>query len=235
MGEVLAVVPARGGSVGVPRKSIVPVGGRPLLAWTADAALGAAGVDRAVLSTDDDEMAAVGEATGLEVPFRRPAELAGPEVPMAAVLAHALGWAGEAGVDVDVVVLLQPTSPLRRAEHVDGALAVLGHDVDTVVSVVAVPHQFNPVSVMRRQPDGALVRYDAEGPLVTRRQDKPEVWARNGPAVVATRPELVLAGQVYGGRVVGYEMSALDSIDVDGPDDLVLVDLLLRHRADTGR
>jgi CMP-N-acetylneuraminic acid synthetase len=231
MGEVLAVVPARGGSQGVPRKSIVPVGGRPLLAWTADAALGARSVDRAILSTDDDEMAAVGEAAGLEVPFRRPADLAGPEVPMAAVLAHALGWAHDAGHAVDVVVLLQPTSPLRRADHVDGAVARLDDpSIDTVVTIVAVPHQFNPASVMRRAEDGTLTRFDATGDLVTRRQDKPEVWARNGPAVVATRAPLVAAGEVYGGRMVGHEMSALDSIDVDGPDDLVLADLLLRAR-----
>ncbi|HEX7131041.1 MAG TPA: acylneuraminate cytidylyltransferase family protein [Iamia sp.] len=230
MGEVLAVVPARGGSVGIPRKSIVPVAGRPMLAWTAEAALGAGSLDRVVLSTDDEEMAGIGADLGLEVPFLRPAALAGDTVPMADVLAHALGWATGAGIDVDVVVLLQPTSPLRRSEHIDGAVARLADPtVDTVVTVVPVPHQFNPVSVMRRDADGTLGPYQ-DGPLVTRRQDKPEVWARNGPAVVATRARLVAAGEVYGGRMVGHEMSPLDSIDVDGPDDLVLVDLLLRQR-----
>lgn len=231
MGEIVGVVPARGGSKGIPRKCIVPVGGRPLLAWTAEAALGASGLDRVLLSTDDDEIAAVGEGLGLAVPFRRPAELATDEAPMTAVTGHALAWCRDQGIEVDVVVLLQPTSPLRRPEHIDGALALLAASgAESVVSVVEVPHQFNPVSVLRRAPDGRLARFDPEGPLVTRRQDKPPVFARNGPAVVANRAAVVARGDAYGDPLAGYVMAALDSHDIDDPDDLHLVDLLLRDR-----
>ena len=231
MGETVAVVPARGGSKGIPRKSIAQVAGRPLLAWTAEAALATPGLDRVLLSTDDDEIAGVGESLGLAVPFRRPAELASDDAPMTAVTAHALAWCMAQGIDVDVVVLLQPTSPLRRAEHITGALDLLASsDAESVVSVVEVPHQYNPVSVLRRDGAGLLERWDATGPLVTRRQDKPSVYARNGPAIVANRAAVVARGDAYGDPLAGYLMSANDSFDIDEPDDLFLVDLLLRHR-----
>ncbi|MCU1356866.1 MAG: Acylneuraminate cytidylyltransferase [Acidimicrobiales bacterium] len=224
-------MPARGGSKGIPRKCIAAVAGRPLLAWTADAALAAASLDRVLLSTDDDEIAAVGEDLGLAVTFRRPPALAADDTPMTAVTSHALEWCRSEGIDVGAIVLLQPTSPLRRPEHIDEAVALLADTgAESVVSVVAVPHQYNPVSILQRSGAGFLERWNDDGPLVTRRQDKPEVYARNGPAIVVNRAAVVARGDAYGEPLAGYVMSQLDSLDVDGPDDLVLVDLLLRDR-----
>ena len=181
---VLGVVPARGGSKAIPNKNLAPLGGRPLLAYTADAVLKSRRVTRTVVSTDDPAIATVARGLGLDVPFTRPKALAGDDTAMLPVVQHALEMVRAAGFHPDAVVLLQPTSPLRRAEHIDAAIALLEESgSDSVVSVIDVPHHFNPVSVMRL--DGDRLRPFLEEPSVTRRQDKPRVLARNGPAVLA--------------------------------------------------
>jgi CMP-N,N'-diacetyllegionaminic acid synthase len=228
--QVLGVVPARGGSKTIPRKNLTAVAGRPLLAWTADAALASVRLARTVLSTDDPEIAEAGRALGLEVPFLRPAVLAGDETPMLAVLQHLVDTLGrDEGYQPDALALLQPTSPLRRARHIDAAIELLERSgADSVVSVVAVPHQFSPVSVLREE-NGRLVPW-GDGPTVTRRQDKPCLYARNGPAVLVTRCSVIAQGSLYGVDSRPLVMSPEESIDIDGPWDLELADWLLRRR-----
>jgi CMP-N-acetylneuraminic acid synthetase len=228
--RVLGVIPARGGSKGIPNKNLVRVAGRPLLAYTADAARASTRLTRSIVSTDDAAIAEAARELGLEVPFMRPASLAADETPMLPVLQHAVRAMREEGLAADVVALLQPTSPLRRGEHIDAALAMLeSSGADAVVSVVEVPHQFNPVSVLRL--DGDRVQPFAEGPLVTRRQDKPRVFARNGPAVLAVRASILEGGSLYGDDCRALVMSAEDSLDVDTPWDAALVEFALSLRA----
>ena len=213
--DVLGLIPARGGSKGVPRKNLAQVAGKPLLAWTVEAARAASELTRVVVSTDDDEIAA---EAGVEV-LRRPAELAADDTPMLDVVRHAVSELGP-----DVVVLLQPTSPLRRAEHVDAAVRLLLESgADAVVSVVAVPHRYSPEALMDVV-DGRVV---ARGSARTR-QEKALVYARNGPAVLALRSER-LGDDLYGGDCRPYLMDARDSLDVDNTFDLELADLLLRR------
>src|SRR5258707_10081177 len=183
-GPIVGLIPARGGSKSIPRKNLALVAGRPLLAYTAQAALGAAGLDRVILSTDDGEIAAAGRSLGLDVPFLRPAALAGDEAGMVPVMRHMLDWLAEEGIAEATLVLLQPTSPLRQARHIDEAVALLlDSGAETVVSVVEVPHNFTPASVMTRHADGRLTPF-LPGPPILRRQDKPRVLARNGPAIL---------------------------------------------------
>jgi CMP-N-acetylneuraminic acid synthetase len=215
--EVLGLIPARGGSKGIPRKNMAPVAGRPLVAWTVDAAREATELTRIVISTDDDEIAA---AAGVEV-LQRPVELAKDGTPMSAVVQHAVE-----ALAPDVVVLLQPTSPLRRAEHIDYAVRqLLETSADAVVSVVEVPHAYRPESLMDVV-DGRVV---SRG-VVSTRHDKPLVFARNGPAVLALRSDR-LSDDLYGGDCRAYVMDERDSLDVDTPFDLELADLLLRSRS----
>ena len=217
--NVLGVIPARGGSKGIPHKNLVNVGGRPLLAHTVDAARASRRLTRVVVSTDDQAISDAARALGMEVPFVRPANLASDEAPMLAVLQHAVTELKSKGFDTDVVVLLQPTSPLRRAEHIDRAVELLASTgADSVVSVVEVPHQFSPSSVMRL--DGETLRPFAEGPTLTRRQDKPRVYARNGPAVLAVRASVLARGSLYGDDCRPLVMAAADSLDIDSADDL---------------
>ncbi len=233
--RIIGVVPARGGSKGLPGKHVRLLAGRPLVAWTFDAARASRTLDRVILSTDDDAIAQVAREHGIDVPFMRPASLATDEASMLDVLLHAVSELTAAGDAPDAVVLLQPTSPLRTASHIDEAVRLLETSgADAVVSVVPVPHRFNPVSVMRLDGDRLVPAVD--GPAVTRRQDKPLVYARNGPAVVAVRTRvLVDERSLYGRDTRALPMSEPDSVDVDTEWDLAVAELALaRRRAAAG-
>ena len=221
---ILAVIPARGGSKGIPRKNLALLNHKPLLSYSIEAAEYATSINRIVVSTNDAEIAEVARQYGAEVPFIRPAELSGDKALILDVLQHALSWHESNFGEVEAVVLLQPTSPLRRAEHIDEAVALFrARCASSVVSVVEVPHQFNPISVMSIT-DGMLRPFLEQGELITRRQDKPRVFARNGPAVLVCHPITLKHGDLYGPRCVPYLMSEHDSIDIDEPDDLCAVE-----------
>ncbi len=229
--EVLGVIPARGGSKAIPHKNLTIVAGRSLLAWTAAAASGSATLTRTVLSTDEEKIAREGRELGLEVPFMRPYELAADDTPIVTVLQHLLNTlATTEQYKPKIVVLLQPTSPLRRPEHIDHAVQrLLDTGADTVVSVIPVPHQFSPSSVMR-EVDGRLVPF-GDGPTVTRRQDKPVLYARNGPSVVAVRTTVLTQhGTLYGADTRPFAMTSEESIDIDGSWELELAAWLLARR-----
>jgi CMP-N-acetylneuraminic acid synthetase len=217
--EIVGLIPARGGSKGIPRKNLVPLAGRPLIVWTIEAARASRMLTRVVVSTDDDEIAAVARDREVEV-LDRPAGLADDATPMLDVIRHACAELGR----VDVLVLLQPTSPLRRPDHIDQAVIVLLEDEsrDVVVSVVPVPHRFRPGKLMEEQ-QGRLVPLGSE-PL---HRHGATLYARNGPAVLALRPDR-LGDDLYGGAVQPYVMEERDSVDVDEPNDLRLAELLIR-------
>jgi CMP-N,N'-diacetyllegionaminic acid synthase len=229
--NVLGLITARGGSKGIPGKNLATCGGRPLLAWTCDAAR-AACITRAVVSTDATDIAALAKQEGVEAPFVRPAELATDTARSIDVAQHAIEWLAENEHWVaDVLVLLQPTSPLRTARHVDDAFALMTPDIDAVVSVVEVPHRFKPWSQLVLEGE-LLQEYDPR-PLPFdkfRRQGQPVLYARNGPAVVVTRTKIIRSGSFYGDRCAPFVMSANDSIDIDVHEDLALADWLLRRR-----
>ena len=225
------MIPARGGSKGIPRKNLAPLAGRPLIAYSIEAARGSKTLTRILVSTDDDEIAAVARRLGADVPFLRPSALAADDTPMVPVLADLLLTLREREhFEADVLVLLQPTSPFRRADHIDAAVNLLTTSgADSVVSVIAVPHQFTPASLMQLQGD-VLVPW-ADGPAPLRRQDKQTLFARNGPAIVAVKPRVILEdGRLYGAQTRGLVMSREDSLDIDDAMDLRLAELLLLSR-----
>ena len=206
--NILGLIPARGGSKTIPHKNIAPLAGKPLLAYTCEAALASRHLTRVLLNTDDSEIAATGRACRIDVPFLRPTALAADDTPILPVIQHTLDWLDEnQDFHVDVVVLLQPTSPLRRAEHIDAAVELLlTQGADTVVSVVAVPHQFNPVSLMQLDEQGQLTPFVA-GEMILRRQDKPRIFARNGPAILVVSRDIIDQGRLYGDVVFPLEKS----------------------------
>ncbi len=230
--RMLAIVPARGGSKGVPRKNVRSLAGKPLIAYTIEAARGARSLDRIVVSTEDDEIAEISRRYGAEVPFVRPVELAADETPTLAVLQHMVKeLAAREGYHPDAVMTLQPTSPLRTAAHIDEAIELFESDssADSLVSCVRVPHIFHPRSVMRFDEEGYLVPY-LPGDVPTRRQEKETLIARNGAAIYITRTER-LAEFVFGGRLVCYKMDEASSIDIDSVDDFAVAERLLARRA----
>lgn len=236
--RILGLIPARGGSKGIPRKNIVNLAGKPLLAYTCEAALGSRYIDRVVLSTDDEEIAQIGHDCGVEVPFMRPAELARDDTPSLPVAQHAIEWLREhESWNADLLVLLQPTSPLRRAHHIDAALSImLESQADTVVSVVEVPHRYSPYSVMELK-GGALqpflpgqAQFDRY-----RRQTMPRFYARNGPAVLITRVGVLFRDQsFYGQLVLPYIMDEVDSLDIDTLYDLEIAEFLIERALGLG-
>ena len=219
---VVGLIPARGASKGIPRKNLAALGGKPLVAWTIEAALASDTVDRTVVTTEDAEIAEVSRGLGVEV-LERPTELAGDEIPMSDVVAHAVR---ELAPET-ALVLLQPTSPLRTSRHIDDAVELLlGSGADAVVSVVEVPHRYGTASLMRLDGD-QLVRLDDT--QYAGRADKPVLYARNGPAILALRADRI-GDDLYAGDLRPYVMDPADSVDVDEPFDLELAEFLLSRR-----
>lgn len=227
---ILGFIPARSGSKGIKSKNLAPLLGRPLIEYTFLAALESQSLTRTIVSTDDPEIASLAIRFGVEAPFMRPSELAGDETPMLPVILHGLNWLKETeGHIPDAVVLLQPTSPLRQGTHIDSAVDLLvSTGADTVVSVVPVPHQFNPVSLMREE-EGLLLPYQ-EAPMILDRHLKPVLFARNGPAVLVVRSQVLEAGMLYGPQTRPLEMTWAESVDVDDSDDLSLAAFRLETR-----
>jgi N-acylneuraminate cytidylyltransferase len=214
---VHAVIPARGGSKGIPAKNLELVGGRPLVARAVAAALGAASVDRVFVSTDDNRIAAVARAAGGEV-IERPAELGRDESSSESVLLHALddlasrGFAGP-----DVIVMLQCTSPFVTASDVDGTIAALDRDGADSAFTATPSHVFS----WKAGPEGAIaVNHDAA--VRPRRQDRDAEFVETG-AVYAMRTEgFRRARHRFFGRIAFHEVPRLRSLEVDGPDDLAI-------------
>jgi CMP-N,N'-diacetyllegionaminic acid synthase len=225
--KILGLIPARGGSKGIPRKNIAPLAGRPLIAWTIEAALRAEGLGRIVVSTDDDEIAEVAARAGAEVPFRRPAEFSADSSEALPVIRHAIEQIDAQGWRAEAVIYLQPTSPLRGTEPIVRAIEWLrSGECDTAVSVVRVPHNMTPESLMR-DTVGLLEFMAPPETRRFRRQEKSRLYARNGPAVLALTRQTLERGELYGPRIKAIEMGAIESHDIDEPLDLAVAERLL--------
>ncbi len=230
--EILAIIPARGGSKAIPLKNLAMLGGKPLLQYTIDAAKQSKLITRIILSSDHKEIIRYAHQQGIEVPFVRPAELARDTTPMIEVVEHAVKYlVNKESYRPDYIVLLQPTSPLRTAQHIDEALMLLlDSEADSVVSVVEVPHQFNPYSVMLQQ-GNFLVPFLEFDETRNLRQLKPLFYARNGPAVCALTYEcLIQKKSLYGEKILPYVMDRAESIDIDDSWDLSIAEYLLKIR-----
>lgn len=216
---VLGLVPARAGSKGLPGKNVRMLQGRPLLAYTADAARASGVIDRLVLTTDSEQIAEIGRAVGLETPFLRPARLAQDDTPMLPVIQHAIGALAVDGAAPDIVVLLQPTSPLRTATHIRRSVEMLRETgADSIVSVVQLPRHFSPDYVMRVD-DGKLVPFLREGDRVARRQDARAAYVRDGTVYTFWRRTLDDKGSIYGDDCRPMIVEAAESLTIDGPED----------------
>lgn len=219
MSRVLGIVAARGGSRGVPGKNIKLLAGRPLLAYTIDAARASGVIDRLILSTDADDIAHVGRTLGLEVPFMRPSSLAGDQSPMLPVLRHAIDTLAEHRWDAEVVVLLQPTSPFRRPEHIRGAVEMLRDTrADSVVTVVELPRHLSPDYVMRID-GGRLVTFLPEGARITRRQDARPAFVRDGTVYACWSRTIREQNSLYGADCRPLVVPAAESLSIDSDAD----------------
>ncbi len=218
----VAIIPARGGSKGIIGKNKKLLLGKPLIQYTLDAALASSQLKLIIVSTDDQEIADLCLARNVEVQFR-PEHLCGDLVPTLPVLQHVLL---NSKIDYDAVLTLQPTSPLRTSQHIIEAVTLFkqNQEADSLVSVVKVPHNFSPESLMKME-GNYLFNYLDVDPIL-RRQDKKTYFARNGAAIYITKRQQ-LEKSILGGKIIGYEMSAIDSLDIDTMEDWEMAELIL--------
>jgi CMP-N,N'-diacetyllegionaminic acid synthase len=229
-GFVLAIVPARGGSKGVPDKNLRTLAGRTLLDRVADTARRSGVIDRIVLTTDSEAIAAAARGAGLDVPFMRPASLAQDDTPMLPVVRHAVDELSRAGWGADLIVLLQPTSPLRKPDHISDAVTLLrSSGADSVVSVVEIPRHLSPDYVMRID-DGVLRPFLTEGAGISRRQDARAAYSRDGTVYAFRRATLERFGNIYGENCRPLLISPADSLSIDSPDDWTNAERILAAR-----
>ena|SRR5438876_3911060 len=227
---VLGLVPARGGSKGVPGKNVRPLAGHTLLEYTARAARESGVLDRVILSTDSLEIADAGRRAGLEVPFMRPAALAADDTPMMPVIQHALAETARHGWSPDIVVLLQPTSPLRRPDHIRDAVNLLREtSADSVVTVVELPRHLSPDYVMRID-EGHLKPFLPDGARITRRQDARPAYFRDGTVYAVRRSTIEKFCGIYGDDCRPLLLDASDSLSIDSPADWEQAERLLAGR-----
>lgn len=213
----LVIIPARGGSKGIPRKNIKPFAGTPLIHYSIEAARAVAPDSHIIVSTDDEEIRTVAAQTGLPVPYTRPEALGGDTVGSREVMLDVMDYADRVGLDYDCVVLLQPTSPLRTADDVKRCLDLYTPDVDMVVTVAEAP--CNPYyDCFETQPDGSLKVSKGDG-LLTRRQDAPKAWQFNGAVYVINPDSLRRMPLGSFPRRIPCEMPRSRSVDLDTPLD----------------
>ncbi len=229
--RILGLIPARGGSKCIPRKNIVELGGKPLLAYTAEAALRSEIIDRAVLSSDDDQIMEIGKKLGLEIPFKRPKDIAKDDTPSLPVIQHAIEFLESSGWCPDLIIVLQPTSPLRNSKHIDESIKTfMSTNADSLVSVMECPHIFSPYSVMKLK-NGFLMPFIPKQEDNYQRQKKPRFFARNGAAIYIANYQLLMKdNRLLGPNLIPFVMDKISSIDIDDADDLFLAESVLSHR-----
>lgn len=229
--RVLGIVTARGGSKGIPRKNIVALLSKPLLEYTADAALSAKRLIRVILSTEDEEIAHIGRQCGLDIPFLRPVELAADDTPTISVLQDAVRRLEASGQRYDAVLTLQPTNPLRLPEDIDGSIELLEDSgADSVISFVDVGEK-HPARMKFVSPDGRVLDPPfAEAFEGQRRQDLPKLYLREG-SIYLTRHAVLMEQNSLKGRdcriwIIPQERYC----NIDTPFDLFLAEQMLKYR-----
>lgn len=238
--EILAVIPARGGSKGIPGKNIKPLAGKPLIAWTIDAAKGSKHITRTIVSTDDTEIAEVARVHGAEVPFLRPAEISGDLATDVEFLTHALDYLKETeGYEPDIVLRLPPTSPLRTAAHIDEGIDVLLNDesLDAVRPIVEAPK--HPYKFWKISESGDVLEpflpkefTGFDEPQNLPRQLFPKVHMHTG-AMDIMRTKTVRELKSTSGKRLGYFfMAPEDSVNIDAPMDFDMAEKYLRFRGE---
>ncbi len=217
--KILALIPARGGSKGVPRKNIKELGGKPLLAYTTEKALASKLISKVVLSTEDEEIMQVGKACGVEVPFKRPEDLAKDQSGSLGVVQHAIEFYEERGEFFDAVILLQATSPFREEGFIDRAIEkFIKSEADALVSVLPVPHEFNPHWVFEADNNDNLNIATGEKQIIKRRQDLPKAYFRDG-SIYITKTEVIKQGSFFGDQLTYIESNPDLYVNIDTMQD----------------
>ncbi len=236
MSEVLAIIPARGGSKSIPRKNIIDFAGYPLIAYSIAAGLAAETISRVIVSTDDDQIAKISRRYGAETPFVRPDEYAQDSTPDLPVYQHALTWLAEnEDYHPDIVVQLRPTSPFRRVWHIDqSVLRLIEHPDADAVRTVCVPFQ-NPFKMWRIGSDGFLQPLGTKlgvshEPYNQPRQALPEIYWQTGYVDAVWSDTILGKGSMTGDHILPLIIDPSEWVDIDSPDDWVRAERLISSK-----
>ncbi|MBZ9628912.1 acylneuraminate cytidylyltransferase family protein [Psychroflexus sp. CAK1W] len=226
--RVLGIIPARGGSKGIPGKNIKALGGKPLLHYTIEAAKASRLLDRVILSSDDAEITDLGKSAGLEVPFVRPAHLATDQSGSLEVVQHALNFFTQKGKVFDAVCLLQPTTPFRESGSIDKAIQKFAENsFDSLISVREVPAEFNPHWVFEADDKACLQIATGENEIIKRRQELPKGYFRDG-SIYLTKTDVLLKQHSLYGKRIGYILSKGERfVNLDTPEDWIKAEKML--------
>jgi N-acylneuraminate cytidylyltransferase len=217
--RILGIIPARGGSKGVPGKNIKLLGDIPLLAYTVQSALASQLLTKVILSTDCPSIAAVAEQYAIEVPFLRPETLATDTASSIAVVQHAVSYLEKQGEFFDGICLLQPTSPFRTKGFIDLAIQkFIQEEVDALVSVLPVPHELNPHWIFEPNEKGLLQIATGDKEIITRRQDLPPAFFRDG-SIYITKTSVIKTGSFYGIKLSYIENHPDFYVNIDRLED----------------
>ena len=227
--KILGLIPARGGSKGIPGKNIKSLGGKPLLQYTFEAAKESKLLAGVILSSDNSEIITVAEKLGLQVPFIRPLDLAADDTSSLEVLKHALNYFAQKGEKFDAICLLQPTTPFRRKGLIDEAIEKFScGNYDSLVSVREVPAEFNPHWIFE-ETHGHLKIATGEDEIIPRRQELPKAYHRDG-AIYLTKTEVLLEQNSLYGENIGFIDTTGDPyVNIDSPEDWEKAELLVER------
>jgi len=218
--KILGVIPARGGSKGVPGKNIKELNGKPLIQYTAEVALESELIDTLVLSSDDNEIIEVAKKIGIDVPFVRPKDLAQDKSPTFPVIIHALEYYKSIGIEFDAVCLLQVTSPFRSVDFLNKAInKFINQDADSLVSVQEVPHEYNPHWVFKPNDSEELKLVTGEKEIISRRQNLPKTYHRDGSIYITKTSVLLHKNSLYGNKIAYIESPKEWYVNIDTMKD----------------
>jgi len=219
--RVLGLIPARGGSKGIPRKNLRLLGNKPLIGYTIEAALACNELASVVVSTEDDELAATSQQLGAQVPFKRPAELAADNAPTIDAVVHALETLAAAGNAYDAVCLLQPTTPFRTTQHISTAIQRFAESgADSLISVAEIPHHYNPHWAFEADADTGLLRIaTGETDIIPRRQELPKAYHRDGSIYITKTAVVLEQRSLYGQSIAHFVAEDAPRINIDTEAD----------------
>ncbi|PWA04047.1 acylneuraminate cytidylyltransferase family protein [Flavobacterium psychrotolerans] len=227
--RVLGLIPARGGSKGVPKKNIKILGDKPLISYSIESARQSKGIQRTVVSTDNDEVYSVAENLGLKPPFKRPENLAQDTSTSLQVIQHALDFFEKQNIFFDAVCLLQPTSPFREIGFIDLAIdKFIASNADCLVSVLPVPHEYNPHWTFEENGKGLLKIATGEDIIISRRQDLPKAFHRDG-SIYITKTEVIKSGSLYGKSIAYIESNPDLYVNIDTMEDWEKAEQLVKN------
>lgn len=206
--NILGLIPARGGSKGVPNKNIKSLGGKALIEYSIEAGLASQDITHLVVSTDSEKIAAISRSAGAEVPFLRPAHLATDQSPTIGTVLHAVEFYKEKGIDFQAVCLLQPTCPFRTTEDINKAISIFkNQSADSLISVREVPHQYNPHWVFEPTEEGSFLKIaTGEKEFIPRRQELPKAYHRDG-SIYMVKTKILLEQQSLYGQKIAFHLS----------------------------